>query len=176
VGSRSHLESDPTASPAAEREGNRGTSPHESRERTIVKKIMQALAVAIALTATLSAQTRPTVEVNKPFTLAWDWSQGAGWPAVGFRVELNGTALAPDIPISTTTASMSAILTCGRQSVRVGSVGTTTPPAIGWTPPLEFDVIGCPPNAPTNLRIVITVTQMADGSYRMKIEAVEVLK
>lgn len=109
------------------------------------------------------------VEINKPFTLAWDWSKGLGGDVNEFVVEVNGTEVMTTS--GTTTATIPGPSNCGALSIRVGArnqYGT------GWAGPLVANVIGCAPNPPSNIRIVLTVAQQADGSWLLKVEQVVV--
>jgi hypothetical protein len=139
----------------------------------VIRKIL-IIAAMIAGSVLVSAQT-PTIEVGKSYTIAWDWSQGTGGPATGFKVEVNGVELALDPPLGA--ATRSAILpgpvSCAPLTIRVGAYNAVT---TSWTAPLTANVIGCPPNPPTNLRIVVVITQQADGSFTFKIETIEAKK
>lgn len=136
-----------------------------------------------AAVADLQAQGA-VVDIGKPFILGWDYTPNANAaPALGFAVELNGSRLSPDIPLTTQQYQASALTACGQTAqFRVGTVWSggvewsdSDPNAPGSQP---FNVLvaaaTCPPNAPTNLRLILVITQMDDGSFRMRIEAVEV--
>ena len=134
---------------------------------------MKFVVIALLLLATpTQAQTPvPQVQVNQPFTLEWDWTTGNGGPIQGFRVELNGAQVAQTDSLADYKANISPSAVCGTNTIRVGAYN---PAGVSWSAPLTYQVVGCPPNAPTNLRIVVSITQQADGSYNLKLEQVVV--
>lgn len=132
-----------------------------------------ALIAALFLFA-ISAQAQTPVlqvPVNQPFSLQWDWVEGTGGPVQGFRVELNGVQVADIDNLGGNVAVLSPSTTCGTNTLRVGAYN---PAGVAWSAPLTYQVTGCPPSAPTNLRIVVSIQQQADGSYNLKLEQVVV--
>lgn len=120
------------------------------------------LAFLLALAATLAAQTPTSVPIGKAFTLAWDYvaSPEVG-PVEAFRVELNGSQVGGDIEPGTFTFQMPLASTCtGIQTLRVGAYGSGK---VTWSSPLTFQITGCPPGAPSNLRLIIEAPIAADG-------------
>jgi hypothetical protein len=101
------------------------------------------------------AQTPTLIDVNKPFTLAWDNPAPVpnASPVTGNVVELNGQQIQPDLAPSATSKAFAGIATCGAaQTIRVGARWSG---GIVWSAPVSFQIVNCPPGAPTNLRIVI---------------------
>jgi hypothetical protein len=115
----------------------------------VVVPVMLAL-LAVGVPTLIAQATTPTVEVNKPYTIGWDWA-GDQADLTGFKVELGGSQVGGDIAPTLRQAVIPAPTTCGTSAIRVGAFNTggTT-----WSSPLQVKVIGCPPPAPTGLRIV----------------------
>jgi hypothetical protein len=133
-----------------------------------MKNLLVTLLCAVSLVTPVFAQT-PTVDAGKGFTLAWDYTQDALSPATGFKVELNGAQVDGNIPVTARQLTIPAIANCGANSIRAGAFNTV---ATTWSTALAFNVVNCAPAAPTNLRIIVSVTQEADGTFKLKLENV----
>jgi hypothetical protein len=110
-----------------------------------------AVAILLASVSIPQAQTAvPTVEVNKPYTVGWDWT-GDQTDLTGFKLEVGGVQVGADIAPTLRQAVVPAPTACGTVAVRIGAfnIGGTS-----WSAPLQVKVIGCPPAAPTGLRII----------------------
>jgi hypothetical protein len=130
-----------------------------------MKRIVIAITLLLIAAGNAHGQT-PTVQVGQTFTLGWDQPlPSVDQPApTSYRVELNGSQVGTDLTGGTVrTASMAAIAKCGSNSVRVASIASGV---LAWSVPFTFNVIGCPPPAPNNLRIIIALVLQDDGTYR----------
>jgi hypothetical protein len=137
----------------------------------MIRKILLVIMMVLGPTV-LQAQI-PTIEINKSYNLAWDWDQGTGTAASGFKIEVNGVEQALDPPVGSASRSVNlpGPTACGLITLRVGAYNAS---GTSWSTPLTAQIVGCPPNAPTNLRITVVISQEADGSFRLKLEQVTV--
>lgn len=127
------------------------------------------LSMSVALT---TAQT--SLPINTPFTLGWDYTPAPGSGVLdGFRVELNGLQVGPNIqsgPGATGgTFNLQAVVNCAPITLRVGAYNAI---ATTWSAPLTVTPTGCAPGQPTNLRLVII--QQADGRQRIELHGLPV--
>jgi ketosteroid isomerase-like protein len=136
-----------------------------------VKKLFWIVLALVIGSLSLAAQAPVEIRVGQPYTVAWDYTDNPLSPAQGFRLEVNETQVGGDIPLGTLQTTLTAPGGCGPLTIRVAAFNAN---GSSYSTPLNVNVVGCPPNAPTNLRIVIVVTQEADGSFKMRIEHVEV--
>jgi hypothetical protein len=116
-----------------------------------VKYRIPLFILLILVPAVFQAQTAlPTVEVNKPYTVGWDWA-GDQTDLTGFKVEVGGAQVGADLAPAVRQATIPAPTACGTTAIRVGAFNTG---GTSWSAPFQVKVIGCPPPAPTGLRII----------------------
>lgn len=130
----------------------------------------------VALVVDAHGQT-PTVPVGATFSVGWDQPAPGPGQAIqtGYRIELNGTQVGQDITDpNARLAPMAAIANCGQNSIRVASLATGAQPS--WSAPLTFGVTSCPAAPPGQLRIIMAMVRQPDGTYELRITAVEVVE
>lgn len=123
--------------------------------------------VCLLLSVPALAQTNP-VPASQPFTVAFDHD---GVNVTGFQCVLDGKPLGAVLP-STGRACAIPGLAVGPHTIVVESVnafGKTGSPSLTAT-------AGVPPNGPTNLRIVVQVAVLPDGSVSLIAANVDTVK
>ena len=104
--------------------------------------------------------------MGKSFTLAWDQPLPTGGQPepTSYRFEMNGSQVGQDVSDGALRQfQMTAPAACGSNTLRVASIAGNL---VSWSAPLVVNVINCPPPAPTNLRIIVTLVRNNDGTYR----------